>query len=331
MLWPNGEVHWVMVRGQSTTHRPGRAGHMVGVSLDITESKRMHQALQQSQTELARQAEQLRSADRRKDDFLATLAHELRNPLAPVRTGMDVLRTVAMEDRTRRTLDVMDRQLSHMVRLIDDLLDVSRITRGKLELKRAKVTLGTVLDAAVEASRPQVERKAHTLLVVVDDAELVLDVDATRLSQVVCNLLINAAKYTHERGQIELTARRTGDQLRIEVRDNGVGIPEARLNDVFEMFSQVDARPHEAQGGLGIGLALVRSLVALHGGTVSATSPGLGHGSTFTVKIPLGAAVAPSDPIPAAVSEPTPGPERFRVLVVDDNLDAAELLAMLLE
>ena len=328
--WPNGELHWVMVRGRATYDHAGRPQRMAGVSLDVTERKRMHEALQQSESTLARQAEALKRADRRKDEFLATLAHELRNPLAPVRTGMDLLASHIREGSTRQTLGVMQRQIGHMVRLIDDLLDVSRITSGKMQINRARVALGVIIEAAVEASRPLIERKGQTLRVLAPDTGLVLDADLTRIAQVIGNLLNNASNYTPSGGLIELEARADAGHVVIEVRDNGSGIPEDRLTDVFEMFSQVAGPLERSQGGLGIGLALVRRLVEMHGGTSSASSPGIGKGSTFTIRLPL----AEAGPAVVPAPESDHASERAaaqRVLIVDDNEDAAEMLALLLQ
>ena len=329
VVWPNGETHWLMVRGRATYDDSGQPRRMLGVSLDITERKRLHEALLQSESELARQAEELLRANRRKDEFLATLAHELRNPLAPIRTGMDLLARSPEERARQQTLGVMQRQLTHMVRLIDDLLDVSRITRGKLELKRERVTLASVINAAVESSRPLIERKQHTLRVAVSDGALSLDADLTRIAQVIGNLLNNASNYTPSGGTIELSAEPEGELALIRVRDNGVGIPPDRLEDVFEMFSQVNRTLERSQGGLGIGLALVRSLVEMHGGSVRAESAGPGQGSTFSVRLPLAA------PRSAPREEPSSAPGSRhtgkRVLVVDDNQDAADLLTLALE
>ena len=329
VLWPNGEAHWVMTRGRALFDEHGKALRMVGVSLDVTERRRMHEALQESRFELARQAEELRRANQRKDEFLATLAHELRNPLAPIRTGMDLLAQSPDDGARARTLDVMRRQISHMVRLIDDLLDVSRITRGKLELKRERVDLGSVLSSAIEASRPLIERKQHTLDVRVSDDSLAFDADLTRIAQVIGNLLNNASNYTPAGGRIELSAAREGDWAVIQVRDNGVGIPPDRLEDVFEMFCQVNRTLERSQGGLGIGLALVRSLVEMHGGSVRAESSGPDQGSSFIVRLPLAPpAASEAGTQPAAM----PRPQRARrILVVDDNEDAADLLTLTLE
>jgi PAS domain S-box-containing protein len=330
VIWPNGELHWVLVRGRATYDAVGRPRRMAGVCLDVTERKRMHEALQQSESELARQAEELRRADRRKDEFLATLAHELRNPLAPIRTGLDLLARSSDAPRSQQTLGVMQRQIGHMVRLIDDLLDVSRITSGKLQLKRERVALAAIIDTAVEASRPVIERKGHTLEVLVPDGTLALDADLTRIAQVVGNLLNNASNYTPNGGLIQLEAAREGQFAIIQVRDNGSGIPDNRLNDVFEMFSQVNRTLERSHGGLGIGLALVRSLVEMHGGSSSASSAGLGKGSTFTIRLPLAAESSRSPAAPASDLAPMRGTKK-RILVVDDNEDAAEMLAMVLD
>jgi len=329
VVWANGEHHWVMMRGRAIFDGRGGALRLVGVSFDVTERQRMHEALQESRSELARQAEELRRANQRKDEFLATLAHELRNPLAPIRTGMELLHESPDNVAREHTLSVMQRQVSHMVRLIDDLLDVSRITRGKLELAREPVSLATAIDSAVEASRPLIERKRHELHVELGDSSLALDADLTRIAQVIGNLLNNASNYTPPGGRIELRAEREGDWALIRVRDNGIGIPPDRLEEVFEMFSQINRTLERSQGGLGIGLALVRRLVEMHGGSVHAESPGPGQGSTFTVRLPLAPAGA------AEVSVPSPAfaqaKQQQRVLVVDDNEDAAELLSLCLE
>jgi PAS domain S-box-containing protein len=328
VVWPNGETHWLMVRGRAVFDSLRRARRIAGVALDITERRRMHEALAQSESALARQAEQLRLTDRRKDEFLATLAHELRNPLAPIRTGLDLL-VASCSGSAAHTLSVMQRQVGHMVRLIDDLLDVSRITSGKLQLERKLITLSTIVDAAIEASKPVIERKQHRLDVSVADGSLLLDADLTRLAQVLGNLLNNASNYTPNGGHIELSAKRDGDFVVIAVRDNGTGIPSDRLSDVFEMFSQVNRKLERSHGGLGIGLALVRRLVEMHGGTSSAESPGVGKGSTFSIRLPLATASA-AEATPSSLSLPAEQHDQQRILVVDDNEDAAEMLAMVL-
>ncbi|HRI50154.1 MAG TPA: PAS domain S-box protein, partial [Pseudomonadota bacterium] len=269
-------------------------------------------------------------ADRRKDEFLATLAHELRNPLAPVRTGLHLLRVTPPGEAAQAVREMMDRQLAHMVRLIDDLLDVSRITSGKVELKRERCTLQLVIEAAIEASRPFIEAGNHNLSLYIPDKPIWLDADSTRLSQVVSNLLNNAAKYTPNGGRIELVACCEKSTAVVQIRDNGVGIPSEHLAAVFDMFTQVNRTLDRAQGGLGIGLALVRKLMEMHGGSISAESPGVDRGSTFTLRLP----VATAEASPAASAAPRSAPtltSKRRILVVDDNVDGAETLAMLLE
>ncbi len=279
--------------------------------------------------ELAAQAEELRQADRRKDEFLATLAHELRNPLAPIRTGLDVLKRVPDEAAAARTRETMDRQLNHMVRLIDDLLDVSRITRGKIELQKAPMVLRAAVEAAVEASRPLIEAGRHRLSVSLVGDQRPFHADPTRLSQIIGNLLSNAAKYSPSGGQIQLDARHDGGEVVIQVRDRGVGIASDKLSEIFEMFSQVNRTLDRAQGGLGIGLALVRRLTEMHGGTVIAESEGPNRGSTFTVRIPVEPSLSPVD---TAGNGATSGrADVGRILIVDDNIDAAETLSELLQ
>jgi PAS domain S-box-containing protein len=282
-------------------------------------------------TERQRDAEALRNADRRKDEFLATLAHELRNPLAPLRNGLEVLKLARNSDIAVQTRDMMDRQLSHLARLVDDLLDLSRITNDKLELRKERVLLESVLENAIEASRPIIETSGNSLKLVLPDEPLWLAADPVRLSQVVGNLLANAAKYTPEKGSIELTAAREGEEVIVRVADTGLGIPPAMLAQVFEMFTQVNRTLDRAQGGLGIGLALVKRLVELHGGTITAESPGLGAGSTFTIRLPVLEAEgtrSESQTAPAAASGGLGG---RRILVVDDNVDAAASLARVLQ
>ncbi len=273
--------------------------------------------------------EQLREADRRKNEFLAILAHELRNPLAPLRNGLHILKQRSDADPTvSQTVSMMDRQMTHLVRLVDDLLDVSRITRGKLELRRRKVLLTEVLGHAVESSRAFIESHGHELIVDIRAGNLLVDGDPDRLAQVFSNLLLNAAKYTETGGRITLILDRENDEAIIAVQDNGIGIPAQALEQVFDMFSQL--RSHEVRGveGLGIGLSLVRTLVQMHCGTVRAFSEGPGRGCRFTVYLPLAegpVAVAGAAPRPAAQNRGQ------RVLVVDDNTDAAASLALLLK
>lgn len=279
--------------------------------------------------ENARLYESLRAQDRQKDEFLATLAHELRNPLAPIRNSLHILRLAANRDSaTEQVCDMMDRQVNHMVRLVDDLLEISRITRNRIELKLEDVDLAGVIRSAVETSRPLIDAASHQLEIDVPTAPLFVRGDVVRLSQVLANLLNNAAKYTPDGGRIYVTAQRDGDQAVLTVRDTGVGIPNEMLGRVFDMFTQVNRTGTRAQGGLGIGLYLVRNLVHMHSGTVEAKSSGLGQGSEFVVRLPL--AAQPSVPMASAAAKSPPPIPTKRVLVVDDNHDAANSLAMLL-
>jgi two-component system CheB/CheR fusion protein len=271
----------------------------------------------------------LREADRRKDEFLATLAHELRNPLAPIRNAVQILRMKETADPDLRwARDVIDRQARQLTRLVDDLLDVSRITQGKIELRRERIEIAALLERAVETSRPAIEAARHRLTVTYPEEPLELVADLTRMEQVLANLLNNAAKYTRPGGRIHLSAGREEDEAVIRVRDDGIGIPSEMLSSIFEMFAQVDTSLERTQGGLGIGLTISRRLVEMHGGTIVAASPGAGEGSELTVRLPL-ASRAEAAPDPRA-EEAAPG-AALRVLVVDDNEDSAESLAMLLQ
>lgn len=283
------------------------------------------------QYESRAQLQSLEEADRRKDEFLATLAHELRNPLAPLLNSVELLQLAGDGQPTPRKLaDMMGRQVAHMVRLVDDLLEISRITRGTIELRRSRVPLAAVVAAAVETSRPAIDAAHHHLEVVLPHEPIWLDADPTRLAQVFSNLLNNAAKYTDPRGQIQLSAEQTVDDVVVSVRDTGIGIDEALLPRVFDMFAQGDSAASRSPGGLGIGLTLVRSLVEMHGGRVTARSEGLGQGSVLTVQLPA-AEPEHRQVAPDADHEPAPAASLPRILVVDDNHDAADSLAALLE
>jgi PAS domain S-box-containing protein len=287
--------------------------------------------LRASEERLQRLAAELAETDRRKTEFLATLAHELRNPLAPISNGLQLMRMGPSDPQAQaKARDMLERQLRHLVRLVDDLLDIARISSGKVHLKKERVALTGVLNGAVESSMPLVSAAGHTLVLDMPDENLELVADPTRLGQVVSNLLNNAAKYTPSGGRIELAVRRERNELAISVADSGIGIAPDALPHLFEMFSQVGNDRNRSQGGLGIGLALVRSLVELHGGSVSAQSAGVGQGSKFTVRLPLASRAAASTPVNAPAAE-THSPAPFRVLVVDDNVDAAESLAALLD
>jgi PAS domain S-box-containing protein len=275
----------------------------------------------------------LRLADQRKDEFLATLAHELRNPLAPIRQAAAVAGHAGSKpEQVRWSHSVIERQAAHMARLLDDLLDVSRITRGRLEVRRARVALRNVVDAAVETARPAIDAGKHALLVNLPDEPLMLDVDALRISQVLSNLLTNAAKYSAHPGTIRLIAERVGEDVVIRVADDGIGVAPADLPRIFEMFAQVKPTLDRKEAGLGIGLALSKALVELHGGTLGGSSAGLGKGSEFTVRLQL-AKPEQAMPTPGSLAETadaTPGASRLRILLADDNRDACDSLEMLL-
>ena len=273
----------------------------------------------------------LREVDRRKDEFLATLAHELRNPLGPIRTALALLCKLdpvvpAAQDNARRTIA---RHTDHLVRLVDDLLDVSRISLGKISLQWDSVSLASVIRSAVETSSHSIEARGHALDVTLPKQELWVCGDAVRLSQIVANLLLNAAKFTAPGGRIAIAAERAGDNVHIRLSDNGIGIAAASIDSIFGLFAQSGHSPDRVQDGLGIGLSLVRTLVELHGGQVSVSSPGVGLGSTFEVSLPLDANVPLSAAAPAPPASPAGSSQR--ILVVDDNCDAADTLAELLE
>jgi PAS domain S-box-containing protein len=299
------------------TDEAGRVLFVAATGTDVTDRRRMEDAL--------------REQDRRKDEFLALLAHELRNPLAPLRNGLQVLRLAEGDaGAVAQTRAMMERQLGHMVRLIDDLLDISRINRNKMELRRSRVLLADVVSSAVETARPLIETAGHELTLTLPPDPVYLDADLTRLAQVLSNLLTNSAKYTPPGGHIRLAAERCGEDVVVSVRDNGIGIPAESLGNIFDMFSQVDRSIERSTGGLGIGLALVKGLVEMHGGAVAAESAGLGQGSTFTVRLPAlknDPERRSEDASPGGPSANGPGRP---ILVVDDNRDGAASMAMML-
>jgi len=311
----------------------GFGAHVAGVAIErsrfIEGMRATERALREQQAHRAEAEQALREANRRKDEFLAMLSHELRNPLGPVRNAVHYLKSRDLPDPDlARPVEMIDRQVTHMARLIDDLLDVARIARGIHELRRERIDFRDIVRAAVDDCRDDVERNEHTLLVDVAAEPLPVDGDRHRLIQVLCNLVSNAIKYTPAGGRIELVACRSRDGLEVRVHDNGIGIPADKLAEVFELFAQVN-RSLDRQGGLGIGLTLARDLVLLHGGTIEAKSDGDGAGTTMVVRLPL--ALAPAASAPVARSAPAPAGRGLRILIADDHEDAAESLALILE
>jgi len=315
---PDGRIAWISHRGQAEYDDAGRAVRSFGVSLDVTERKLAEQALQE--------------ADRKKDRFIATLAHELRNPLAPIRNAVQLLRKGGHDDpQVVWVRDVIDRQVTQMARLLEDLLDVSRLTRGEFALRRQRLSLAAVIEQALEIAQPLIDEHGHVLALELPAAALHVDGDLTRLAQVFSNLLINAAKYTPGGGRIGLTMAAVGDEVEVRVSDNGIGISAEQMPRLFEMFRQGDAIAERASSGMGIGLSLARGLVDMHGGTIRATSAGVGRGSEFVVRLPLADTRAAAERVEAAANGAAAAPPACRVLVADDLRDSADSLGLLIE
>jgi PAS domain S-box-containing protein len=316
----SGQWHWFDCHAAPWFAAAGEYRGHVGIAIDVTDAVQAEQAL--------------REGNRRKDEFLATLAHELRNPLAPIGNALCLLKyTDAGGRRTAdRLVRMMDRQFGNMVRLVDDLLEIARITSGKIELARSRVDLVDIVRSAVETSAPLIQKGGHRLVLQLPDHPLWIHADAVRMNQVIANLLNNAAKYTGEGGHIVLQARAEGQQAVVSVRDDGAGIPPGMLDEVFEMFRQVPGLARQGQDGLGIGLSMVKSLMQQHGGTVEAHSEGTGKGSEFIVRMPLlegpPTGCAGNEAPRARRGAPLSG---CAILVVDDNRDAADTLAVLLQ
>jgi PAS domain S-box-containing protein len=318
-----GEARWMAYKVLALRDATGQAVALATVSQDVTERRRL-------EDELRKLAADLSEADRRKDEFLATLAHELRNPLAPIRNALQVLRLSPHRDAQEQAHSMMGRQLEQMVRLVDDLLDVTRISQGKLELRRERVPLAAVVGSAVETSRPLIDHLGHELTVALPDQPVLVDADPTRLAQVFANLLNNSAKYMDRGGHIRLTAERQGSDVLVSVKDTGIGIAAEQLPRIFQMFSQVEGSLERSQGGLGIGLTLVKRLVEMHGGRIEARSEGPGRGSEFVVRLPA-AAGAPGPQAEGGNGEAAAQKKSsLRILIVDDNRDSADSLVMLL-
>jgi PAS domain S-box-containing protein len=312
----DGDYYWHMTRAVPWRDEAGRITSWFGISTSVHEMKQL--------------MEQLQDTDRRKDEFLATLAHELRNPLAPLLNALNVRRLSGQGVVEDPLQGLMERQLALLVRLIDDLLDVARITRGKLELRRQPTTLQEVLESAVETARPQLQQGRHELRLRLPSAPTPLHGDSVRLSQVFANLFNNASKYSDPGSPIEVEAGEHGADIEVVVRDSGIGLSAGQAREIFELFIQADTAIERARGGLGIGLTLVRQLVEMHGGTVSVHSEGLGRGSEFRVRLPRATGL-PAPPV-AMIDDSAPVDVRGRrAMVLDDNRDAADTLAMMLE
>ncbi len=310
--------------------RPVRIPTLLSAVRTAVRSRQRQYQIREHLAEREKSEATLRENDRRKDEFLAMLAHELRNPLSAISNAVQILKRPEAHDHHPWASGVIETHVVHLARMIDDLLDVSRITRGKITLKKEPLDLGEVIRSAVETSRPFIEERQHQLLTRFPDGALPFDGDPTRLEQIFVNLLNNAAKYTEPGGRIEVAVRICAtDEMVATIEDNGIGMQPELVAGAFELFTQGDRTMARSEGGLGIGLTLVRSLVTMHGGKVSATSAGIGKGSRFTVRLPLKASVRTTPPVLGRQAEPD-CPARARILVVDDNIDAAEGLAQIL-
>ena len=313
-LLPDGNVRWLSTWAHLHRDQRGSALRMVGATISIDDHKRIEAPLQDN--------------ERRKDEFLAMLAHELRNPLAPIFSAVQLLSSSRLDDpKVRFATGVIHRQVTHLAELVDDLIDVSRVTRGLIQLDLQAVDLQTIVEAAIEQVRPLLEAREHRLKTFGREAPVWVRADRTRLTQVLTNLLNNAAKYTPDGGALALRVEPVDTHVNVEVTDNGQGIDAQLIDRIFEPFTQGARAPDRGQGGLGIGLSLVRSLMSLHEGSVAAASPGAGGGSTFRITLPVIAAPA-AEPLPASsrMAAPSRCPPRD-VVVVDDNIDAADALA----
>jgi signal transduction histidine kinase len=321
-------VFWGTLGNVKLLERPTSVNTLLSGALTAMRARSRQYQIRGHLAERLKNEQALRAADRRKDEFLATLGHELRNPLAPILNSLEILKLSGAfdDDRMRPACAVMERQVHHLNRLVDDLLEVSRITRGIIEVKKEPLDLAAIVRAAVETSRPVLDNLRHELVVDLDGDSMCVAGDPVRLTQVFANLLNNAAKYTNPGGRITVSTRHEGSEAIVSVKDNGIGIAPALLGQVFDMFMQVDRSTRRSQGGLGIGLTLVRSLVGMHGGSVEARSDGPGLGSEFIVRLPLLVDVS----VTTTESRRVETLPARRILIVDDSRDGGESLAMLL-
>ena len=317
-----GQARWMAYKVLRLDDESGRTVAFASVSQDVSERRQMEDDLRALAGDLA-------EADRRKDEFLATLAHELRNPLAPLSNSLEILKRSSDHPPLQHGLDTMERQLEQLVRLVDDLLDLSRITHNRIELRQREVELSSILRQAVLAAQPLAVAAGHTIEVVPAPEPIHLVADPVRLTQVFGNLLNNSCKYTPAGGTIRVTVERDGNEAVVRVADTGIGIPPDQLSSIFDMFAQVERSIEQSQGGLGIGLTLVKRLVEMHGGSVEARSAGEGHGSEFVVRLPVAVGIAETETPASRVDGTSTG--TLRIFVVDDNKDSAESLALLLE
>src|SRR5687768_9290254 len=325
---PDSAEAWRTLGNVTLLERPTRVTTLLSAAQTAIRARSRQYQIRGHLSERLKNEQALRSADRRKDEFLATLGHELRNPLAPILNSLEITQLAGplTHPRTQQAGEVMERQIHHLNRLVDDLLEVSRITRGVIEVRKQPLDLGAIVKAAVETSRPLLDNLRHELVVDLGDEPICVGGDPVRLTQVFANLLNNAGKYTNHGGRVSISIRREDSDAVIAVKDNGIGIAPNALAQVFDMFMQVDRSTRRSQGGLGIGLTLVRSLVGMHGGTVEARSEGPGLGSEFIVRLPLlEEAAMPAE----AQRRVLPLPSR-RILIVDDSRDGGESLALLL-
>src|SRR6185369_2361664 len=318
-----GEPRWMAYKVLALTDAANQPLAFATVSQDVTERRQLAD-------DLRRLAADLSDTDRRKNEFLATLAHELRNPLAPMSNMLEVVKRTDGDGAVlKRAHETLERQLAQMIRLVDDLLDLNRITHDRLELRRSEVELSSVIQQAVEVALPLVDSAGHHLIVDLPDEPIYLDADRARLAQLFGNLLNNSCKYTRAGGTVSLSAKRDGDDVEVTVKDNGAGVPQDKLDSIFDMFMQVDRTSEHSQGGLGIGLTLVKRLTEMHGGSIEARSAGEGQGSEFIVRLPVLSreeVAAHHGPDVASESQ-----QQRRVLIVDDNHDSADSLAMLMQ